>query len=305
MVTTSTRTSRRRAAWLAGPMGWALVLALAPGSAWAQDAGEQGPPAPEAAADAGDGGGQSDETKALDSTATQWSFQGAWQVMPDYHNDTMSNGQTRPDGADNYAQLRIVAPLVFDKFTILPRLTLRHYENRQGESGFGNTEIFGLIVPRSWDWGSGRFGIGPLVTLPGDEKVARDEWGYGFASAAVNSSGKWFYGLLITQSWRAIDPAALPPTSSDTNPLGIVPIVNFQFGGGWYVGNGDIVARYDWDTKKFYLPIGLRFGKVFVKEKGSWNAYVEYQTSLIYGDWLGPAVKNSWRFNITYTIPVG
>jgi hypothetical protein len=248
---------------------------------------------------------QSAANKALDSTATQWSFQGAYQHMPDYHNDTMTNGETRPDGSDNYWQLRIVAPLPFEKLTILPRLTIRHYENRQGDSGFGNTEIFALIIPKPFDWGSGRFGIGPLVTLPGNEKVARDEWGYGFASAVVNSSGKWFYGLLVTQSWRAIDPTAIPPTSSDTNPLGIAPILNYQIAKGWYVGNGDMVARYDWKTKKFYLPVGVRFGKVFVQEKGTWNFYFEYQTSAIYKDWLGPAVKNSFRFNVTYTIPVG
>ena len=306
MLTTSTSTTRRRAPWLAGPLGLALLLALSTGSAWAQDAGdEQGPPDPEATADAGAEGAEDALNKALDSTATQWSFQLAYQVMPDYHNDTMSNGETRPDGATDYLQLRIVLPLAFEKLTILPRVTLRHYENSQGDSGFGNTEVFALIIPKSWDWGSGRTGIGPLVTLPGNEKVARDEWGYGFAAAVVNSSGPWYYGLLFTQTWRAVDPTSLPPTSSDTNPLGIAPFLNFQLGGGFYVGNGDMVARYDWDTKQVYLPIGIRVGKVFVKEKGSWNAYFEYQTSLIYKDWLGSAVKNSYRFNITYTMPVG
>ena len=113
--------------------------------------------------------------KALDSTATQWSFQLAYQKMPNYHDDTLSNGQTRPAGADNYWQLRIVAPFVFDSFTLLPRLTFRHYENPNGDDGWGNTELFGLIIPKSWDWGNGRIGLGPLITAPGDEKVARDE----------------------------------------------------------------------------------------------------------------------------------
>jgi len=54
----------------------------------------------------------------------------------------------------------------------------------------------------------------------------------------------------------------------------------------------------------FYVPIGVRFGKVIVKEKGSWNIYAEYQTSLIYKSYPGPAVENSYRFNVSYTIPV-
>jgi hypothetical protein len=256
-------------------------------------------------ADSDAGGGQDDETKALDSTATQWSFQFAYQWMT-WKDDTLDNGQTRAPGLDNYAQLRIVAPIPLKGFTLLPRLTLRHYENvRNGESGFGNTELFALVIPSSWDWGSGRFGIGPLVTLPGDEQVARDEWGYGFATAAVNSSGKWFYGVLLTQSWRAIDPSTLPPGSSDTNPLGIVPIINYRIANGWYIGNGDMVAQYDWDSSKFYLPIGVRLGKVFVLDKGTWNFYAEYQTSLIYNDWPGSAVDTSIRINATFTIPVG
>ena len=303
-MTTSTRTTKRRVARLAGSLGLVLLLCLGAGSAWAQDSDEQGPPAPEAT-DAATTEDADALNKALDSTATQWSFQLAYQVMPDYFGDTMSNGETRPAGATDYLQLRIVAPLAFEKLTILPRVTLRHYENPQGESGMGNTEIFALMIPKKWDWGSGRTGIGPLITLPGSKKVARDEWGYGFAAAVVNSSGPWYYGLLFTQTWRAVDPTSLPPTSSDTNPLGIAPFLNYQLGGGFYVGNGDMVARYDWDTKQVYLPIGIRVGKVFVKEKGSWNAYFEYQTSLIYKDWLGSAVKNSYRFNITYTMPIG
>lgn len=251
------------------------------------------------------GGGQDRESMAMDSTATQWSFQFAYQWMPSYHDDTMDNGLTRPAGADNYAQLRIMAPVPLEGVTILPRLTVRHYENSLGESGLGNTELFGLIVPSAWDWGAGRVGIGPLVTFPGDDKVARDEWGYGLAAAAVNTSGKWFYGLLFTQSWRSIDPANLPPGRSDTNPLGIAPFLAYRFGEGWYAQTADLVAQYDWDSGKFYVPIGLRVGKVIVQETGSWNLYGEYRTSLYYKDWLGPAVQDSWRLNVTYTIPVG
>lgn len=249
---------------------------------------------------------QDDVSKALDSTATQWSFQLAYQTMPDYHDDTLSNGQTRPAGADNYWQLRVVAPFVFDSFTVLPRLTLRHYENPNGDDGWGNTELFGLIIPKSWDWGSGRIGLGPLITAPGDKKVARDEWGYGLAGAYVNSSGKWFYGVLLTQSWRSIDPNNLPPDITDnTNPLGIAPFVNYQLGNGWYVGNGDMVIQYDWNSNDVYVPIGVRLGKVIQRPKNAWNLYVEYQTSLIYDDWPGSAVENSIRLNVTYTMPVG
>lgn len=248
---------------------------------------------------------QDDVSKALDSTATQWSFQLAYQVMPQYKDDTLNSGSPRPAGLDNYLQLRVVAPLVFEKFTILPRLTLRHYENAQGQSGLGNTELFGLIVPKGWDWGNGRGGIGPLITAPGNDKVARDEWGYGLAGALVNTSGNWFYGVLLTQSWRSIDPQAQPPGNTDRNPLGIAPIINYQIGDGWYVGNGDMVMQYDWDSRELYIPIGVRLGKVVGAGKGSWNFYAEYQTSLLYRDWPGSAIDSSIRINVTRTLPAG
>jgi len=249
---------------------------------------------------------QNAAAKAMDATATQWSFQFAYQFMPDYYSD-MVNGAPRQAGLDNFAQLRVVAPIPLKSLTILPRVTFRHYENvSTGDSGFGNTEIFALIIPKALDWGSGRTGIGPLITTPGSKKVAKDEWGYGFSAALVNNSGLWFYGVLVTQSWRAIDPSALPAGNSDANPLGIAPFLNYRFGSsGYYLGNGDMVALYDWNTKGFFLPIGARFGKVWVLDKGSLNAYAEYQTSAIYKNWQGPAVQNSFRLNLTYTMPVG
>ena len=249
---------------------------------------------------------QSRESMAMDATATQWSFQLAYQWMPNYYSDMLNDSTQRPAGMDNYLQLRVVAPIPLKGLTLLPRLTFRHYENPAGQAGFGNTELFVLVMPKFSDWGSGRAGIGPLVTFPGNENVAKNEWGYGFAAAIVNNSGQWFYGLLFTQAWRVVDPNALAPGDSDVNPLGIAPFVAYRFGKtGLYLQTADMVALYDWKSGGFYLPVGLRFGKVFVWTKSSLNVYAEYRTSAVYKNWDGAAVKNSYRLNVSYTIPVG
>jgi hypothetical protein len=249
---------------------------------------------------------QSRESMAMDATATQWSYQVAYQLMPDYYSDDV-NGSPRRAGLDNYLQIRVVAPIPLKKMTILPRLTIRHYEDIEaGKSGFGNTELFALIIPKATDWGTGRAGIGPLITAPGNPDVSKDEWGYGFAAAIVNNSGQWFYGLLFTQTWRGVDPNTLPAGTSDINPLGIAPFLAYRFGStGIYLQTADMVALYDWNTKGFYLPVGARFGKVWVLEKSSWNVYAEYKTSAVYKSWEGSAVKNSYRFNVSYTMPIG
>ncbi len=65
------------------------------------------------------------------------------------------------------------------------------------------------------------------------------------------------------------------------------------------------MIQYDWDSGHVYIPIGARVGKVLVFDKSSFNLYYEYRTSMVYKNWTGPAVKNSHRFNVSYTIPVG
>ena len=41
-------------------------------------------------------------------------------------------------------------------------------------------------------------------------------------------------------SLRAIDPTNLPTGTSDRQPLGIAPFLNYRLGNGWYIGNGDL-----------------------------------------------------------------
>ncbi len=85
--------------------------------------------------------------------------------------------------------------------------------------------------------------------------------------------------------------------------LGLAPFLNYQLGNGWFVGNGDMTVRYDWDSKEWYVPIGVRFGRVIVNPNSSFNIYAEYQTSLIYDNYPGAAVENSFRINFTLTMP--
>ena len=39
--------------------------------------------------------GQSRDSQAMDATATQWSFQAAYQSMPDYFDDIVNGGTTK------------------------------------------------------------------------------------------------------------------------------------------------------------------------------------------------------------------
>ena len=100
---------------------------------------------------------QSRESAALDNTAAAWSFQLAGQAMPDYRQDTLASGEVRPEGNKGYAQFRMVAPVKVAGVSVLPRLTMRYSQNKDGEWGFSPTDLFALILP--FDWGTGRAGV--------------------------------------------------------------------------------------------------------------------------------------------------
>ena len=64
-----------------------------------------------------------------------------------------------------------------------------------------------------------------------------------------------------------------------------------------------MTIRYGWDSREWCVPIGVRFGKVIAGPKSSWNIHAKYQTSLVYDDYLSAAVDNSFRVNVSYTMP--
>ena len=254
---------------------------------------------------------RSRESAALDNTAAAWSFQFAYQAMPDYRDDILSNGDTRPEGNKGWVQFRMVAPIKVAGVSVLPRLTVRYSENKDGEWGLSPTDLFALILP--FDWGTGRAGLGPDIVIPGSSKVGSSEWSYGLAGAVIQRlfNDRMMVGLLVQQTWGQRDVYDLGqgvPTDEveqGANPLIINPFINYQLGKGWYVGTNDLVAQYSWEFGGWKLPVGARLGYVLVQPTSSWNFYVEYATDLATDDWPGAAAKNKYRVNVAYSMPVG
>jgi hypothetical protein len=205
----------------------------------------------------------------------------------------------------------MVAPIPLGKVTILPRLTMRVSENKDGEWGISPTDLFALIIP--WQWSTGRAGFGPDVVIPGSAKVGSNEWAYGLAGAVIQRAfnERMMLGLLVQQTWGRRDvvdpdqPVQTDSTENGANPLVINPFINLTLGKGWYVGTNDLQAQYSWEFGGWKLPVGARLGYVLVTPKNSWNFYFEYATDFATSDWPGAAAKHKIRLNVSLSIPVG
>jgi len=240
---------------------------------------------------------QSRESAAVDPTASQWSLQFAYEGFNDYQEI-----ETRGEGINGFFQFRMVAPLPADDsfpITLLPRLTLRLVQNSKDEFGFGQSDFFVLGIMNQW--ATGRWGIGPQVNFPSQGGFGNTNWGYGLAGVVTQRalSDKLFLALLLQQTWSNNSAG-----ETKASALGINTIIVYQLGNGWYIGNGDFVIKYDWDSGFFFVPFGVRLGKAFISSDGTWNTYIEYASSLIYDSFPGPVPGYSFRVNIQYQIPV-
>ncbi len=240
---------------------------------------------------------QSRESAAVDPTASQWSLQLAYERFFDF-----KEIETRGEGNNGFFQFRFVAPLPADEsfpITLLPRLTARLVQNSENKFGFGQSDLFVLGILNQW--ATGRFGIGPQINFPSQGGFGNTNWGYGFATAVTQRalSDKLFLALLLQQTWSQNSAG-----ETKASPLGINTIIVYQLGDGWYIGNGDFVIKYDWESSSFSVPFGVRLGKAFISPEGTWNAYIEYASSLVYDSFPGPVPGHSLRLNVQYQIPV-
>jgi hypothetical protein len=245
---------------------------------------------------------QSRESMAVDATAAQWSFQFAYEGYYDYKTDTLDSGVQRPEGNKGFLQFRLVAPIPKSEknpVTWLPRLTLRAVQNKDGDYGFGSSDIFVLGIAQQW--ATGRWGLGPLINFPAQEGFGSKKWGFGLAAAVTQRAwdDKLFLVLLLQQTWRKN-----PAGETKATPLSINPVFVLQLGDGWYFGNGDYIISYNWQNGSWFIPFGVRFGRAIIGETTTWNAYVEYSASVYYDDWIGPVATHALRVNVQFQIPI-
>ena len=244
-----------------------------------------------------------EEVNTNDPTAAAISVSAGWEFY-DWHEDQVAPGQTRPTGNNDSFNTRIVIPMAKGKWgspwPIINRFSFSNVEAPGGTSGSGNAEFITLFIPKAW--ATGKFGIGPAINLPADEKqFGTDVWRYGFSSVILENSfdGRLMWGVLLRQVWGKTDPNSNKTLAS---PFALQPIAVLQLKDRWYISNGESAMAYNWQNHKWIIPMGIRLGRTFKDSRdGIWNAYAEYRTNVVYKDWQGAAASNIIRISASYT----
>ena len=213
--------------------------------------------------------------KAADPTATFWQlqFENFWEPV-------------RAGGAPwrNQMRVRAVIPLNANDdsgWDHLLRVTTRFRSSGDSDIGIGDTQVFDLIIPRRYAWGS--WGIGPLLSLP---TASRDEFGTGkysigvAAGLSLNNSamGQWQADFLA----RYLASIAGDSDREDVRVLSLQPSITYHLASGYYV-ESEPVFEYSFERDTLELPINIRFGKVFISNERKYNMYAEL-ASTMYSD---------------------
>ena len=244
-----------------------------------------------------------EEVNTNDPTAAAISISAGWEFN-EWYDDEIEPGVDRPPGSDNNFNTRFVIPMAKGKWgspwPIINRFSFSNVEQVGGTSGSGNAEFITLFIPKTW--ATGKIGIGPAINLPADEKqFGTDVWRYGFSGVVLENSfdGRLMWGFLIRQVWGKTD-----PNSNDiiASPFALQPIAVLQLKNNWYISNGESAIAYNWQKNEWLVPMGFRLGRTFKDNKGgTWNAYGEYRTNIVYKDWPGSAASDIIRVSASYT----
>ena len=139
-------------------------------------------------------------------------------------------------------------------------------------SGIGDLNIFDIFLLKGQGF---EYGIGPLLVM---DTASKDETG----------AGKWQIGaagILITQhAWGIL--GALITYQHDfagdedratQNLATLQPLIIYNLPGGVYLRSTG-VWNLDWETGRYYIPLGVGAGKVWALEGGTTiNGFIEPQ----------------------------
>jgi hypothetical protein len=184
--------------------------------------------------------------------------------------------------------------------TILPLIWQPSFQPAQTVPfGTGPITFSAFLSPKNptngWLWA-----VGPAIQIPtiSNKSLGSNVWGAGPTAAIVYMKGPWVAGALANNIWSFGGTPAPGGTRYDTFLL--QPFVNYNFGGGWYVGTSPIITA-NWLTagnNAWTLPVGANVGRV-VKIGG--KLPVNFSIGAYYNA-LRPEYGSTWQLRTQVTL---
>ena len=252
---------------LALALGLPALAVLAAGARAQSAPPTPAPPTPAPAADVGDQGSDINE----DATALAKKLQNPIGNLYNFPFQNNINFKTGPhDGTQDILNVQPVIPIHVNADwnvitrTILPLVWQPSLQPAQTVPfGTGPTTFSAFLSPHDpingWLWG-----VGPVIQVPtiSNKTLGSPVWGGGPTGVLVYMKGPWVAGALVNNVWSFGGTSGRGGTSY--NMFLTQPFVNYNFGGGWYVGTSPIITA-NWlatGNNAWTLPIGANVGRV-------------------------------------------
>jgi hypothetical protein len=288
---------------LALALGLPALAVLAAGAHAQSAPSTPEPPTPAPAADVGDQGSDINE----DATALAKKLQNPIGNLYNFPFQNNINFNTGPhDGTQDILNIQPVIPIHLNADwnvitrTILPLVWQPSLQPAQTVPfGTGPTTFSAFLSPHDpingWLWG-----VGPVIQVPtiSNKTLGSPVWGGGPTGVLVYMKGPWVAGALVNNVWSFGGTSGRGGTSY--NMFLTQPFVNYNFGGGWYVGTSPIITA-NWlatGNNAWTLPIGANVGRV-VKIGG--KLPVNFSLG-VYDNALRPQYGSTWQLRTQVTI---
>ena len=288
---------------LALALGLPALAVLAAGAHAQSAPSTPEPPTPAPAADVGDQGSDINE----DATALAKKLQNPIGNLYNFPFQNNINFNTGPhDGTQDILNVQPVIPIHVNADwnvitrTILPLVWQPSLQPAQTVPfGTGPTTFSAFLSPHDpingWLWG-----VGPVIQVPtiSNKTLGSPVWGGGPTGVLVYMKGPWVAGALVNNVWSFGGTSGRGGTSY--NMFLTQPFVNYNFGGGWYVGTSPIITA-NWlatGNNAWTLPIGANVGRV-VKLGG--KLPVNFSLG-VYDNALRPQYGSTWQLRTQVTI---
>lgn len=198
------------------------------------------------------------------------------------------------DGYKNLLNIQPVIPISISKDwnmisrTITPVIQQKNIQPGRSQFGLGDITQSLFFSPKAPTSSGLIWGVGPVALIPtGTDGIGANTWAFGPSVIVLKQTGPWTYGFLVNQLWDTGGQA-------DINSMFLQPFLAKGLGKGRTLSlNAE--STYDWNSKKWTVPINLAYSKV-----SKWGK--QMVSNQVGAGWYVTSPKGGPEWQLRYTL---